>query len=460
MESIMHSKLFGCNIHDSIRVNPMALQIINTPEFQRMRCIKQLALCHHVYPSATHTRFEHSIGVYHLAGRMVDKIMINYPDKEYFIPEFEEKIKLTPLIAECIKIGALCHDIGHGPFSHIFDDYLLKGSTHENKDHEIRSCLIVEMLCKRVLFNELDDKHISFIKSIINPTDKHCGALYQIVSNNLNGIDVDKFDYLLRDTKNLGLSTSFNPNRLINEFIVDNDGNIAYPKHCYLDIYEMFHTRYLMHKKVYCHKTVKLVELMLGNIFVRVDNIFGISKSIDDMSKFCQLTDETIFHYIKMVITPLQIFSLSISENDLTQVVEAKDIYQSMLSRKLYQHILEITDSPHSLSYLEKFINDITDKYVNISKNDFDIIKTKIGFVSGNKSDPFDSIYFYDKKENGNTFLVKKNYISDLISNKIQETRWSLICKNRSISKIVFTEMEQYIKECIGFDELICNRKN
>ena len=70
-----YSKLFGCNVHDAFRIGPMALKIINTPEFQRMRGIKQLGLCHHVYPAATHTRFEHSLGVYYLAGKMLEKIL-------------------------------------------------------------------------------------------------------------------------------------------------------------------------------------------------------------------------------------------------------------------------------------------------------------------------------------------------------------------------------------------------
>ena len=272
-----YSKLFGCNIHGSIRVSSLALRIINTPEFQRMKLIKQLGLCYHVYSSATHSRFEHSIGVYHLAGKMLEKIQQQYPKKTYYIHELGKSTKLTYKIIECIKIAALCHDIGHGPFSHIFDDVLLKYSKNHNKDHEVRSCLIVEMLCKRELGNELSDKYISFINSIINPQKHHVGALYQIVANYLNGIDVDKFDYLARDAKNLGLATGFDPNRLINEFIIDSNNNIAYPKHCSLNIYEMFQSRYMMHKKVYSHKTVKLVESMLSDLFIKIDPIFKIS---------------------------------------------------------------------------------------------------------------------------------------------------------------------------------------
>ena len=103
----------------------MTLKIVNTYEFQRMRNIKQLGFCYLVYPAAMHSRFEHSLGVYHLAGKMLDRIIQLYPNKKYLIPELNsEPISLTKKIIECIKIGALCHDIGHGPFSHIFDNVL------------------------------------------------------------------------------------------------------------------------------------------------------------------------------------------------------------------------------------------------------------------------------------------------------------------------------------------------
>lgn len=445
-----YSKLFGCNIHDSIRVSPMALKIINTPEFQRMRRIKQLGLCYHVYPSAMHTRFEHSIGVYHLAGKMIEKIQQQYPDKEYLIIELDKsnKMKLTNKIAECIKIAALCHDIGHGPFSHIFDDALLKHSKHPNRHHETRSCLILEMLCKRELANDLDGSHISFIKSLINPSEYHNGAIYQIVSNNLNGIDVDKFDYLSRDTKNLGLTTGFNANRLINEFIIDNNGNIAYPKHCSSDIYEMFHSRYMMHKKVYSHKTVKLIELMLRDLFIKIDPIFNISKSIEDMAFFCKLTDDTLFYHIESIISPPPFIKIDLSCEQYQAVKEANDIYKRIISRNLYKQIMEESENDNNKpeENLIKIVEHLLISNNNFKKEDFQIIKTKIGFVSGNKTDPFDNIYFYDKKENNESFTINKNYISGLIGSKIQEVRWHLVCKNRMIFGDVMLEVRKYMK--------------
>lgn len=443
---IMYSKLFGCNTHKSIRVSGTALKIIDTQEFQRMKEIKQLGLCHHVYSAAVHTRFEHSLGVYHLAGKMLCKIQQEYPDMEFEIVELgTDKRKLTPKIAECIKIAALCHDIGHGPFSHIFDDILLKDSTHPNKHHETRSCLIIESLCRRELSNELDEQHISFIKSIIDPQEHHRGALYQIVSNYLNGIDVDKFDYIIRDSINLGLNTEFNVNRLIDEFIIDSNGNIAYPKHCSPDIYQLFHSRYMMHKKVYAHKTVKMIELMLSDIFLKIEPIFKISESIDNMQIFCKLTDNTIYQYIQSIMDPPPFILNNLELKQKIFIHEANNIYQNIITRKLYKQILDVSEEDNGEIVINEFLEWFFKLNPTVNRKDFDIIKTKIGFVSGNKSNPFDSVYFYKNKEDNQTFTVKKNYIAGLMSNKIQEIQWHLVCKNLEIYDIVENAVKNYL---------------
>lgn len=446
MSSKTYSKLFGCNVHDAIRVSPIALKIINTPEFQRMKRIKQLGLCNYVYPSATHTRFEHSIGTYHLASKMIEKIQQQYPTHEYQINELSPvKIPLTNKIAECIKIAALCHDIGHGPFSHIFDDLILDQHDHPNRHHEVRSCLITEILCKRELADELDDIHIGFIKSLIDPKDHHMGALYQIVANKLNGIDVDKFDYLARDTKTLGLRNCFNANRLINEFIIDHHGNIAYPKHCRMDIYDMFHSRYVMHKKVYSHKTVKIIELMLSDLIKKVDHIFGITKSINNMEDFCKLTDETIFNYIDMVINPPSFVHIKMNEDDLALVKDANQIYQNIITRNLYQQVFEVIDHGGEIKkFIEDYIEYLLNKYPHFNRNDFIIANFNVGYVSSDKKDPFDSIYFYNKKENDVTFKLRKNHICGLINDKLREIHWYLVCKNRDIYQMIINEIKVY----------------
>lgn len=449
--SLNYSKLIGCNIYGSVRITPLALKIIDTPEFQRMRNIKQLGLCHYVYPAATHTRFEHSIGVYHLAGKMLDKIKLQYPNMEFTIPELDKnsKIKLNNLIIECIKIAALCHDIGHGPFSHVFDNELLKKSPSNNRTHEVRSCLITEILCRRELSEELSDNHIEFIKAIIDPNKNvHKTAIYQIVANKLNGIDVDKLDYLVRDAQTLGLEM-FNASRLIEEFIIDSNENIAYPKHCSTDIYEMFHNRYMMHKKVYSHKTVRLIDQMMYDIFIKVDNIFGISESIEDMSKFCKLTDNSIYNMIQFVISPPEFMDVSqviFDQSKFDKIVEANNLYSNIICRKLYHQIDRKNVEEFSAENFRNFIEHIRNKYPLLD-NKICLIETKIGFVSQDNFDPFRSIYFYDKKEKNETFVLSKTQISSLMNNKIQEKYIHLVSKDQSISKLVSDEFKDYFKK-------------
>lgn len=419
-----YSKLFGCNVYGSIRIDEIALKLIDTIEFQRMRDIKQLGMCHYVYPAATHTRFEHSLGVYHLTGRMLEKILYQYPNKEYYIPEFgPDRVKLDCKIIECIKIAGLCHDIGHGPFSHTFDDLLLKNIYHPNKHHEVRSCLIVEMLCKRELKN-FSDADISFIKSIIMPNGR-IGALYQIVSNSLNGIDVDKFDYLARDTKNLGLGNNFTADRLINEFIIDKNGNIAYPKHCSVDIYEMFHCRYIMHKKVYNHKTCKLIELMLRDLFATLDETFEISKSIFDMEIFCTLTDNSIFNLGK-----------------------TSSVYKNIVTRNLYKQILKMVGDDAE-EQLQKLLKRILERNSRYRVGDFEIIRSEAGFIGGNNKNPFGNIYFYDNKEDENIFILDKDSISGLMSNRMSETHWHLVCNNKEIYQMVMEDVRKIPKAVV-----------
>jgi HD superfamily phosphohydrolase len=443
-DSPQYSKLIMCNIHGPVRIDPLSLRIINTPEFQRMREIKQLGLCYLVYPTATHTRFEHSIGVYHLAGKVLEKIKQLYPNRIFFVPELGPTV-LTDKVIFCIKIAALCHDLGHGPFSHVFDNILLKNISHPNKHHEVRSCLITEMLCKRELSDELSIQEIEFIKSIIHPSDHHVGALYQIVANHRNGIDIDKFDYLLRDTKNLNTYSNFNFDRLMDEFIIDHNDNIVYPKHCSIDVYELFHTRYIMHKKIYTHKTVILVESMINDMFIKIDPVFRFSKFIDDMSLFCQLTDSSFISYIKNTISPYPFFSINLSDNEMLAISDAYHIYLNILHRKLYKQIIEIHDENNNIkNELEMFVDYLIRKHPNLNRNKFQIIKTKVGFIDNKKVNPFDHIFFYDKKENGHIFKANETHIANLINNKHNEIVWRLVYKDSNLSHQILEDIETY----------------
>ena len=112
------------------------LPFIDNHVFKRLKNIKQLGALHEIFPSATHNRFEHSLGVAYLGESFINQLYTNSN-----IPSYSKKN-----IIQCVKLAGLYHDLGHGPFSHIFDHHVLSKLCPNNhyKDHEARSCLLVE----------------------------------------------------------------------------------------------------------------------------------------------------------------------------------------------------------------------------------------------------------------------------------------------------------------------------
>lgn len=325
------TKIIKCNVHDIVPISSLACTIINTPEFHRLRDIKQLAVVHYVFPTATHSRFEHSLGVYHLTGQILDRLYQLDPQHLYKAGPLGS-VKLDARIRELIKIAGLCHDIGHGPFSHLFDDFLA-ASDHPLKYHEARSIEITKRLLKRE--TELSDLEVEFIVTIIDPRHQDVGALYQIVANAMNGIDADKFDYLARDSLNTGVNIAFCFSRLISLITLDDNDNISYPEKCLSDIYKLYHSRYDMHRTVYQHKTVLIIKDLILEILRLLDQPLHLAAALDDLDLFCKLTDNTIIQYLVWHNGPAKDIWDSIVYRNLK---ESKDISAESTSFKLFKN--------------------------------------------------------------------------------------------------------------------------
>ena len=276
----MKQKFFNDIIHGTIKLSNIAVSIIDTYEFQRLRNIKQLSTVNYVFPSAVHTRFEHSIGVAHLAKKLLKILILN-----------QNNLNITERDILRIEIAGLCHDLGHGPFSHTFDNEFLKNHPDYNsvifKNHEERSIIILKLIIKKynIELNDEDIKHISwmiypeFYEEEINKLDKY--FLYTIVSNKDNGLDVDKFDYLARDSFYCGIKIGCEFSRIFSECIVI-DNIIVFSEKIKYNILDIFNARNKLHLLIYNHRVVKSIEFMILDLIRLMDNYNN------EITKFCK----------------------------------------------------------------------------------------------------------------------------------------------------------------------------
>lgn len=409
-------KIHDC-IHGNICLSEFAVRIIDSKIFQRLRDLGQLGTCKFVFPNANHTRFEHSIGTYHIASKLLEKLpqqhsptidsyLSSIPElKEYYDNTYDGNVHLLDLwVCELIKISALTHDLGHGPFSHVFDDHFLSSLNKQNDPcatHEERSGVLLEMIIKNdiKLKNIVTKNEILFMKSLINPEKHHKGFIYEIVSNSKTSLDVDKFDYLQRDIYALDFKAKIDVSTMVDQVkIVDNynvfssDEDHLYsftypdPGQAIDDITNLFRTRHRLHLQVYRHKAVISVQLMIIEIFKLLDDILGLSDSIKDMNKFCNMTEGYILNSVKFIENHKEI----LTPDQLERFDKANQIISDLETRKLYSMIYH---------FISKEQVDITQHINNLEDNENVIYyQNKIGYVSGNKPNPLDSICVYGTK--------------------------------------------------------------
>lgn len=432
--SIKSPKLIYDNIHGHIKLSPYAVTIIDTPEFQRLRELRQLGSCYMVFPSATHDRFQHSIGVYYLTGYMLENVRKNSDPKELKdallkireLSHFEGNF--TDYVIELVKIAALCHDIGHMAFSHVFDDIFLSNYSIDTpmKEHENRSCYLLEYIIKKTGLKILPQE-IKFIQNLINPRKEHTGFIYQIVSNNVNAIDVDKFDYVVRDTYMLNIKFGFDYMWALQEAEVIDD-KICYPKQLVHELHNLFTIRHKLHKQFYSHKAVISTQYMISDILKLLNKTLGISDSITDPEKFCKITDQNIMCYLSFVVS------------DDPEVKEAKKLLDRIKTRHLYKHIGTMISDKESVISYQKF------QEINPLINETDIIihKSKIGYVSGNKKNPLNNLFFFDKKkETKICFTIDPHEVTMFIPTNYQEQLLMIFCRNLDKVEIVKEAFEK-----------------
>ena len=294
-------------IHDFVRVYDNELKIIDTPIFQRLRRIRQLSGAHLIYPGAQHTRFEHSLGVMHIAS-MAGQVLA-------------EKGVVSSDDIQNLRLASLLHDIGHGPFSHLFEEIFeeKRKISHEDLGRDI------------ILKTEIGDiiSKNGFDKKLITKLafgDSKLQFMNEIISGVLSA---DMMDYLLRDGYFTGAEhAKIDHHRLTHSLDVYKN-KLALDKSSLVNFETMMISRYQMFKAVYFHKTVRAGEVMLLEAMDLAEGELGLSSM--NLDEYLQLSDDVILAKL-----------LNLPEHN-SKLKASKKIATDYLNRNLFKSVFETT---------------------------------------------------------------------------------------------------------------------
>ncbi|XP_059905177.1 deoxynucleoside triphosphate triphosphohydrolase SAMHD1-like [Gadus macrocephalus] len=458
--------VFNDPIHGHIELHPLLVKIIDTPQFQRLRNIKQLGGVYYVFPGASHNRFEHSIGVGYLAGKLAKSLQKKQP---------ELNINESDIL--CVQIAGLCHDLGHGPFSHLFDRMFIpearkrQGQDKKKWTHEQASLTMFDHLIEKNVLElekvkdwQVLSKEKDFIKELIvgKQADadqpkrmvpyKDKSFLYDIVANKTNGIDVDKFDYFARDCHHLGIKNNFDHDRFIKfarVFKVDGEKHICASDKEVGNLYDFFHTRNSLHRRAYQHKVTNIVETMITEAFVLADKHltfegehekFTLSTAIDDMVAYTKLTDNVF----EQIFLPT---SWELDEARMKDLKKAREILTNISSRCLFKcvgqfysaypadiedmrlHLLDDQKNPLGIKLLPEHLN---------------VIKMDYGMKTEN---PIDRVSFY-RKGDKEAFKISRGQVSTLTPGHFQEWLLQVYCTAETDEKILALARKKFEQLC------------
>ncbi|XP_042073495.1 deoxynucleoside triphosphate triphosphohydrolase SAMHD1-like [Haplochromis burtoni] len=341
----------------------------------------------------------------------------------------------------CVQIAGLCHDLGHGPFSRLFDRMFNPEADPATKDWKYKDASIA--MFNHLLENEdnkvkeeedyelLLPEDLIFIKEMIKPIksddtkwpykgrDENKSFLYEIVSNNQNGIDVDKFDCLARDCHHLGIRNNFDHHRFImfarvcdvngRKHICSRDKEVS-------NLHDMFHTWVSLHKKAYQHRVTQSVEMMIKDALLEANkrinivgsggNTFHLSTAKTDMKAYTKLTDQVVEE---------------ISKSTNADLEKAKGILKRITTRDLYWFVGQA--KPTIKEKFEEKKKALEGKLTTLcTEEQIKLEVTVVNLDYGMKDkDLINKIYFYNKKNLKKAFPILESEVSKLLPEHFSE---------------------------------------
>uniref|UniRef100_A0A7N5KJS4 Deoxynucleoside triphosphate triphosphohydrolase SAMHD1 n=1 Tax=Ailuropoda melanoleuca TaxID=9646 RepID=A0A7N5KJS4_AILME len=393
-------KVINDPIHGHIELHPLLIRIIDTPQFQRLRYIKQLGGSYYIFPGASHNRFEHSLGVGYLAGCLVRALREKQPE-----------LQISARDVLCVQIAGLCHDLGHGPFSHMFDGRFIPLARPNVKwTHEQGSVMMFEHLInsnglKAVMeyYGLIPEEDICFIKELIT------GPL----------------ESPIKDSSEVG------------------------------NLYDMFHTRNSLHRRAYQHKVGNIIDTMITDAFLKADPYieitgaegkkYHISTAIDDMEAFSKLTDN-IF--------------LEILYSSDPKLDAAREILRKIEYRNLYKYVGETKPKGKTKIEREDY-KCLPEEIATAKPSDIlleaelkaedlivDVINMDYGMEDEN---PIDHVRFYCKSDLSKPVKITKDQVSELLPERFAEQLIRVYCK-KTDAKSLFAAQQHFVQWCLSRD--------
>jgi len=365
-----HSKTIRDSIHGNIKIEGIFLDLLDSPEIQRLHNVKQLGLTHLVFPGAHHTRLEHSLGAYNMAYKA------------------SEILKLDEDERELVNCAALLHDIGHGPFSHTLESILRNSLDVDHVD-----------LTERLIFGEyeiFDSREKKFISSqsvheILSKNNINHRHIADIIKGKMRGrsylgqlldssIDVDQLDYLIRDAFYTGVAYGMIDIERFLQTLIINDNQLAIVRKGVGVVENILMARTLMYSSVYYHKTVRIAELMLSKSIEMMPDVkpFDFYKMTDaelvnDLKKKGLYQNE-IITCLKYRILFKQAYILTRSNLDEQNKEIVKDLENVNIRKEKEQEIEDTLNIPYGHVIIDVPYKELHQSEPRIDQTDIIII--------------------------------------------------------------------------------------
>ena len=317
------TKVLKDPVHSYIHIHYEVIwNCLDSKEFQRLRRIRQLGGDFQVYPTAEHSRFSHSLGVYEIVRRMVTEVK-------------SLCVELTEYEKVCVMLAGLLHDVGHGPFSHAFEN--ITNHSHE----EYTAKIILGNTELNAILRNVSEKLPQDIVSIIQHTHEN-DILNQIVSGQL---DADRMDYLLRDSYFTATSYGqFDLERILRTIRVRKTAEgrkvivVKYTGIHSVEDYIM--ARYQMYWQVYYHPVARSYEAVFIQLFNRLKDIFKVDKDyFEDMKvlvPFLEESEVSVDEYFKLDENSL-LYCCALIQDKEDEI--AADLARRLQNRNLFEYV-------------------------------------------------------------------------------------------------------------------------